>query len=258
MSRPSHSWEVRSRPFDEEEQPPLGHVGWGDSDEEDPPISNPVGDDAANLLIQFLFSLHYAGKLSARSLCVICWYASKAGGVGDLETYGFRSDAPSGHFQRHLDSVTGVDMKAQLSWRYTVDVPRHDKYDEGRTEHGLLVTIPHEALNEEVLEDPSILQRVSEMRWPPAYFANRIVRAATGVVLPLALYLDGVPSTTRDGVLGIFMYNLVSLKRHLIAVVRKSSLCRCGCKGWCTLHPIWSWPLPNWAARWGTLEAGGC
>jgi len=48
-----------------------------------------------------------------------------------------------------------------------------------------------------------------------------------------------VPSTTRDGVLGIFMYNLVSFKRRLIAVVRKSSLCRCGCKGWCTLHPIW-------------------
>ena len=35
------------------------------------------------------------------------------------------------------------------------------------------------------------------------------------------------------------MYNLIAYKRHLVAVVRKSSLCKCGCHGWCTLHPIW-------------------
>jgi len=144
-----------------------------------------------------------------------------------------------GHFQRHLDTVTGIDMKSQMSWRYTVDVPQHDKYDASRTSHALAVSVPHEDLNEEILSDPTILQRASAMSWPPAYYANPIVRAVANIVIPLALYLDGVPSTKRDGVLGIFIYNLVTLKRHLIAVIRKSSLCKCGCKGWCTLHPVW-------------------
>lgn len=66
-------------------------------------------------------------------------------------------------------------------------------------------------------------------------------------VLPLALYLDGVPMTKRDGVLGIWMYNLVSMKRHLVAVLRKSSMCKCGCHGWDSLHAVWC--FVHWSLR---------
>ena len=52
-------------------------------------------------------------------------------------------------------------------------------------------------------------------------------------------FIDGVPSTRRDGMLGVWMHSLATSSRHVIAVYRKSSLCRCGCGAWCTLHPLW-------------------
>ena len=36
--------------------------------------------------------------------------------------------------------------------------------------------------------------------------------------------------------LGVFVYNMVTGHRCLIIVIRKSELCKCGCRGWCTLH----------------------
>ena len=38
-------------------------------------------------------------------ISVLCWYASKAGMSDDVRRIGFRPDAPSGHYRRHLDSV---------------------------------------------------------------------------------------------------------------------------------------------------------
>ena len=119
-------------------------------------------------------------------------------------------------------------MREERNWRYTVSLPGHAKFDAARTAHDTMVTVPHEALNDEVLNDPGLLGRVGTMTWPPAYGASPIVRGADRPVLPLALCLDGVPSTTRDGILGFWVYNLVSMRRHLFAVLRKSNLRKCG------------------------------
>ena len=185
MASSSYNWENRGPSFDQEPVDRPERIGWEDSDD-DAPSSDAVGHEAADLLIQFLLTLHYAGNLSARSLSVICWYAAKAGAVGKVDAFGFRPEAPSGHFQRHLDAVTGIDMKGQMSWRYTVDVPLHEKYDEARSGHQLMVTVPHEALNDEVIEDPSILESAAETQWPPLYCAKPIVRATASIVIPLA------------------------------------------------------------------------
>lgn len=51
----------------------------------------------------------------------------------------------------------------------------------------------------------------------------------------VAIHLDGIAFAKRDGVLGIFMYNMVNKgRRRLIAAVRKYQMCRCGCRGYCT------------------------
>ena len=55
------------------------------------------------------------------------------------------------------------------------------------------------------------------------------------------IYMDGVPTTRRDGVFGVWVRLLVSDKRHLCVVMQKSRLCRCGCRGWCTFFPIFHW-----------------
>lgn len=238
MASSSYSWENRGHSW-EEQANRADDFNWDSSDDENL-TREPEGAEAGNLLIDFLMTLHYEGKLSARSVCVICWYASKAGALGEVGNYGFRPNAPTGHCQRHLDSRTGINMKAEMAQRYNIGLPMHAKHDDSRTTHDMVVEVPHEALNEEVLEDPTIVERARQTQWPPAYHASPIVQKYGNGVVPLALYLDGVPTTSRDGVLGIFIYSLVTFKRHLVAAVRKSSLCKCGCRGWCTLNPIWN------------------
>ena len=58
-----------------------------------------------------------------------------------------------------------------------------------------------------------------------------------------AIYLDGVAYQAKkigyDSVIGFWFVNLLTQKRHVIAMVRKKNLCRCGCGGWRTLSVIW-------------------
>ena len=83
--------------------------------------------------------------------------------------------------------------------------------------------------------------------------AHEVVHSSNaGTVLPVALYMDGVPCTKRDGMIGVHIVNMVSGARHVVAVLRMSASCQCGCKGWCTLHAVFEWLA--WSLR--SLAAG--
>jgi len=60
-------------------------------------------------------------------------------------------------------------------------------------------------------------------------------------VHPYGLYLDGVRYSNSDTVLGVWIVNLGSGKRHVVAAIRKKIVCRCGCGGWCTWHDLLEW-----------------
>ena len=236
------SWESRFHMYDSlpADLSDISREGFWDAEQDEPAEPHlATGEEAGDLLINFLLDMHFLGKLSAKSLCVIAWYSSRAGAAGNIGAYGFRPNAPSGHFQRHLDKCLGVDMKAQRSWRYTVPVPGLHKHDFMRTSHDTLVTVPHESLHGELASDRSILEKVQSMSWPSLYWQHPVVRDSPEPVVPLSLYLDGVPTTKHDGALGFWVYNLVTLKRTLVAVLRKSYSCVCGCGGWCSVFPIW-------------------
>ena len=55
---------------------------------------------------------------------------------------------------------------------------------------------------------------------------------------PIALYFDAMPYIKRDGVLAVVVVNILSGVRHLVGVLRKSTFCRCGCRGWCSIWPF--------------------
>ena len=81
---------------------------------------------------------------------------------------------------------------------------------------------------------------------------NRVAVASGHKAFPIIIYVDGVPTTKRDGELAFWCYILGSKKRHLVCSVRKSRLRRCGCKGWCSIWPIWRllhWSLKSLARR---------
>eukprot|EP00959_Pyramimonas_sp_CCMP1952_P460142 9479385-Pyramimonas_sp.AAC.1 len=71
--------------------------------------------------------------------------------------------------------------------------------------------------------------------------------------IPLAIYTDGVRYTSAlnsntDSLLGVWVVNMVSQKRHLVCSLRENQFCSCGCKGWCTY-----WVIPRYL-KWN-LEA---
>lgn len=56
--------------------------------------------------------------------------------------------------------------------------------------------------------------------------------------MPLMLFVDAAGFSTRDSFIAYLSGSVWSQNRFCLAVVRKSELCSCGCKGAHTLHPI--------------------
>ena len=124
---------------------------------------------AAANFSDLLLSLLFAGKISAKTLCVICWWCWKAG-LEAAKPLAFRPDAPSGHYQRHIDTVLGIRMNNSV--HYKVSVPRYAKYNMSRAIQQIPVNCPHEVLGEEVDANPGIIAEAgagSADRWSQIY-----------------------------------------------------------------------------------------
>ena len=235
--------------FTDSEDEGVGAPAWGDSSDEEGerrPLSEAekqerAGDKLANELLALLERGEARGGLSARSVCTLAYHAKEAGARGFVEQLAFRPNAPSGHFQRHLDVVLSFDEETKLL--YELDVPGHDRCGMERVLHKMHTLPLHEELAREVADSPGLAEQfaasVRDNAWPPAYYEHPIVRESPGdVVYPLALYMDGIAYNKIDNVLAITVTNLASGKRLLCVSLRKELSCRCGCQNWCTLYPI--------------------
>jgi len=208
-----------------------GEVRDSDSDfSDDDPTWVPSHEEAGRLLIDFLLDLHFRG-FSARSLCVILYWARLAG--ASVGTWGMRPDAQSGHFQRHIDQKLGVRSRRQSMFK--LPLPMYQKHLHGRTIREVPVQVPHEVLDAEARADiygrDTLARAQREGSLPPAYYES----GGGDGVGAAALYTDGVQFQKKDSVLGLWIYNVLDGTRHLCVPLRKSWLCRCGCRGWCTL-----------------------
>ena len=198
-----------------------------------------------------MIKLRLEGKLSAKNVCLLAHWAHAAGAIGPCGSIAMAPGSPSGHYQRKLDKYLGTaNDEKDLYW---LSLPGKEKCDASRCALQHPVRPPHEALNEEVAGDtkfPSqVEQAVKEEEWATNYSQHPVVRASPpGTVYPFALYIDGVPFSKHDSFLGFWVYNLVSLKRVLVAVVRKSNMCDCGCKRWCSIFPILQFLLRSFRA----------
>ena len=212
-------------------------TGDASSDEE-----HSMRQEASLQLADFLMSLNVRGKLSAKDVCTIALLAKQCGATGPVTDLSCRSDAPSGHYQRHLTAVLNLDVPLERA--YTMQVPAREKDTIERTTIEIPVMPFHESLAEELQTNPGLSFELQESlenhEWTAQYHQHTIVRGATTgeQVWPLALYVDGVPFQKQDGLIAFFGYNLVSMQRHLLLVWRRSDMCSCGCLGWCSLHII--------------------
>jgi hypothetical protein len=230
----SHSWES-PRPSRHTWEDSGDAVGGSepDSDFEAPPAS--AGDE----FIQAMVELLMMRVLNAGQFCSLMYLAGKAG-VSAATRYGKPPGTASGHFQRHLDPLLGTVRETDAL--YEASVPAQGKRDLSRSTHQFTMFAPHELLAAD-MEQTGFRTRLAEFldvdRMPPAYWQHSIVSSNPfSRVVPLALFIDGVPYSITDSVIGFWLICVATGKRYLFATLRKRLLCKCGCRGWCTLRAI--------------------
>ena len=209
-------------------------------------LRTPSRTEGEEGLSSYLVDRWMKGHAIAREVCTISYWASAAGATGFVRTLAFRPDAPTGHFARHLKTVLRIDHVARGHMR--IAVPAFNKAAFSRDTLSLPVVPVFEALARELEEDPGMQDRLQDMvdqeSLPPLVTEHCLFKASKGKSLPTVLYVDGVPTTKSESLLGFWIYCLVSAKRHLVCVLRKTSLCQCGCKGWDTVWHVMKWL--NW------------
>jgi len=240
----SHSWEVPDRAWDREIGPVDVPPDWddvegGSDDEAD--LSILTEEECQEEFSKMLTEHYFAGKLSARSTCVIAYWAQRSGLRGPAVELAMPPTSASGHFQRHLDKALG--LKAHDEKLCKIVMPCYSKHSACRDSREICVLPPHEVLYEEVQQQPSmrdmLQQKIDTKEWANVYANHRVVLDNPGEeVYPIALFVDGVPFTQRDSLLAFYSYNLLTGIKHLNAVLRKSQICRCGCRGWCTVSAV--------------------
>lgn len=210
-------------------------------DDADAPYPRCLGNvEAGDMMLQILLELRWKNRLSARGVCIIAWCAKQGGMAGGIREFALHPNAQSGHFQRKLDKELGISPDATL---YDVLVPSFTKWEKERFVAPIPFCAVHEVIEDEVRHAPDQFAKLQKMldedELPLAYLDHPVVRAAPpATVLPLSIYIDGLPITKTDGVIGFHVKNLVTGARHICGTLRKSRLCKCGCRGWCSIFPV--------------------
>jgi hypothetical protein len=125
------------------------------------------------------------------------------------------------------------------------------------------------SLEYEVAESPCLLdvfEVPAKDRQPsivdlPAYTSHPLVKEhvkqGLAMPIPVSVYLDSVAFITQaagrsESVLGIWVINELSQKRHLLATLKGGDQCRCGCRGDCSIFPL----LENLRWQLASLQRG--
>ena len=126
----------------------------GTESDTDADAENIEGRSAGAVLADLLPSLLFAGTLSARTVCIIAFWCMKAGCEGaEVARLSFRPGAPSGHYQRHLDTVLDIDPR-KLKHTTDIEVPGYEKHSLCRSVRDTPVQVIHNVLDEEMGKEP--------------------------------------------------------------------------------------------------------
>ena len=206
---------------------------------------------AGTMVWKLVFMLYAVCKISAKDVCILMYWIAKAGATGDFERYGVPDGEPTGHYQRHLDGL--LPQYRQRGRLYKLLCPVTDKHGRrvGITKH---VRPPFQVLNDELKRRPPTSETIANIvaesaEWGSYYTSHPTViarREHEAPVIPCALYVDGIRYSRQIGsgraqsLVAFTLYNLLTMKRHLLAVFHKSQMCKCGCRsGMCTLYPFY-------------------
>ena len=210
----------------------------GPSFDYDNPGAEVALEEAANMLID----LKLQAGISARQVCTLCWWLSKAGLGGKIADLSVHPDRASGQYSKHFDYVVGVRAVDVREDFVIVKMPMHERSMAKRSVREVAVFTPLEAIAEEIAATPDMHAKldasIANGELPASYFNHIVKRSAPNGVLvyPCLLYVDGLGFTRTDGLIRFTVKCLITNVNHLCMALRKSELCACGCRGWCTLY----------------------
>ena len=128
---------------------------------------------------------------------------------------------------------------------YNLELPGRERHNLKRTVATFGITPPHEVAAKHLEENREVIvtklmEAKEEDTLPPSYWENPIVRNSPEPVAPFALYIDGVPYSHTDSVIGWWLICILTGKRWCLGALRKRFTCKCGCRGWCTYHCVFA------------------
>lgn len=189
-------------------------------------------EEAGEEFVRALLERKWKSQLSAKTVFVLCFCASTAGAVGTCWELSAHPD--KGHFQRKLDKVPGTHEEDDRCCE--IDFPVHVKLSDERMLALVPLILPHESLADEVAHDESqrkklqTMARTASTPWYKRSLSERCGRAACTSTAHRSMLTAACSAS--------FCVNIVSGARHLRGTLRKSNICRCGCKGWCSICPV--------------------
>ena len=149
-------------------------------------------------------------KLHATHVCVLCFWASKAGLGGIVSRLAKAPGGSSGSYAKHFNRTVGADLNDDDSL-YAVDVPSFKRGHMVRSSQEIAMYPPHEAADDEINNTPNMPdtlgQSVERNELPQSYFNHHITRQAPHgtPVYPFALNTDAVGFQRTDNVLGVWL-----------------------------------------------------
>ena len=243
-----------------------GNAGWDESDASSDDFDNPVPPlEASQQLLDYLLWSNQRGHMTARQVCTVAFWASKAGATA-LEVLAVNPRSTGGNFQKKVDTYMASTLGSQRDATYVAPVPAQIHSTGCRDIFDLHTMPPHEVLSTAHAQERAGM--VEELRkasassqLPKAYTEHPVVQRAPedAIVLPLAMFLDGVRFGRKGSVLGVTIQRILpGSRKYLCIALRKKLTCLCGCRKWCTLYPLfkmirWSlealadgkWPAKN-------------
>ena len=196
-----------------------------------------LGDRAAQEFRDLLVKWLGTGELDAKKVCLISHYAFASKGLG-VEDLGLDyQNGGGGNYWRKCKQALNLDyVETEFYWIY---VAMSGKHAGSRKKYWIPIRPPDERLL--AGWTPKDMAKWSDDD-KTLFFKNHPVRRMVGddnKVLVYSFYLDTTPFSS-ESFYGIFVTNLITGDSHLCAVILKSDMCSCGCRGHCTMFEIHS------------------
>ena len=197
--------------------------------------------EAQDVLYELLIDLKLRSKLTAQDCCILAFWAVMSGCKAEniKKLAKAPGDPHTGHYSQKFDRVCGLDLR-DPDFAY-LDLPVYSRAEGARVIRPVACLPPQLTLDSEIKSldnfEADLRDYVKDL--PPVYHDHTVVKKySPNIAVPLAFYLDGLHYTQRGSMVGFWVVNMATEKRHLMCNIRKAMLCKCGCGGWCTLWPI--------------------